>query len=150
VLELHFLKEAVMSDGVFKDKTVKPDDNSLEKVLGRNWILWGKITSHLEENYSPIEKEWKFYNPKSGWVLKMIRKKRNLFFFYPYQDYFRVGFVYGDRAVEAAANYGLREETLVSLREARKYAEGRGISLDIDDDEDVDEVKRLIRLKVDF
>jgi len=81
-----------MENSVFMDKTIKPDQSMLEEKLGATAEFWKELKIHLEENYGPITEDWKFYSQKYGWTLKMLRKKRNLFFFTPLENYFRIVF----------------------------------------------------------
>jgi len=63
--------------------------------------------------------EWKFYGQKSGWILKTLRKKRNLFFFIPLEDSFQVSFVYGEKAVVVVEKSDLPQELITELKNAK-------------------------------
>ncbi|MHC4464433.1 MAG: DUF3788 family protein, partial [Planctomycetota bacterium] len=88
-----------MAVSVFEDKDTKPDDKMLAEALGKSNRLWRDIKEHLKTEYGELTEEWKFYGRKSGWILKTLQKKRNLFFFIPFEGSFRVSFVFGDKAV---------------------------------------------------
>ena len=137
-----------MANSLFDDKSAKPDDKKLAKVLGETAIHWQAIKSHLKEHYGEIIEEWKFYNPKSGWILKVLRKKRNLFFFFPANDYFTIAFVFGDKAVAVVEKSDLPGDIKETLINARKYAEGRGLRIDVKTAADVENIKKLVDIKV--
>ena len=92
--------------------------------------------------------EWKYYSPKSGWILKSLNKKRNLFFFTPCQKYFRISFVFGDKAVAAIEKSDLPAAMIEEIRKAKKYAEGRGLRLEARTSSDLEHVKKLLAIKV--
>ena len=92
--------------------------------------------------------DWKFYGVKSGWILKTLRKKRNLFFFVPLEGSFQISFVFGDKAVAAAQKSELPQELITELKNARKYAEGRGLRIDVKNSADVEHIKTLVEIKV--
>lgn len=117
-------------------------------VLGESAKLWQEIKRTLEEQYGPSTEEWKFYNQKSGWILKVIRKKRNLFFFTPLEGQFRIDFVFGDRAVAAVEQSDLPVTIIDGLKNARKYVEGRGIRIDVRSADDVENVIKLVGIKI--
>lgn len=71
-------------------------------------------------------------------------------FVIPENGCFTVGFVFGDRAVNAVMNSNLNETIKNDLQNARKYAEGRGISLVINDNSQIETVLQLIRIKLEF
>jgi len=137
-----------METSVFKDKSAKPDAIRLIKAIGDTAKSWEAIKKHIGENYGAVNEEWKFYGASSGWTLKALLKKRNLFFLTPLQGYFRVSFVFGDKAVAVVEKSDLPKELIGTLKSARKYAEGRGIRVDIRAPNDVEIVKKLIDIKV--
>jgi len=137
-----------MSGSVFEDKDTKPDDKMLVGALGKSNRLWQDIKKHLKAEYGELIEEWKFYGQKSGWILKTLRKKRNLFFFVPLDGSFRVSFVFGDKAVAAVEKSGMLEELITELKNARKYAEGRCLRIDVKNSADVEHIKKLVEIKV--
>ncbi len=137
-----------MASSVFNDKAKKPDDLMLAGALGKSNRLWRKIKEHLEAEYGELTEEWRFYGAKSGWILKTRRKKRNLFFCIPLDGAFRVAFVFGDKAVAAVEQSGLPQSLITKLKDARKYAEGRGVQIDVKCSADVEHIKKLLSIKV--
>ena len=133
---------------IFIDKSVPPNDKMLAEALGKSARHWMTIKAHLSERCGEWTEEWKYYNPKSGWVMKVLRKKRNLFFFFPSGSYFTIAFVFGDKAASAAEKSDLPADLKESLRSARKYAEGKGIRIDTKTAEDVENIKTLIEIKI--
>ena len=137
-----------MSISQFVDKAVKPDDKSLMKAIGTTGKLWNQLKKHLEDNYGPITEDWKFYSQQSGWTLKMLRKKRNLFFFIPLQGHFQLVFIFGDKAVAAVEKSDLPKDMIDRLRKAKKYMEGRGLQVEVRTSEDLENVKKLVGIKL--
>lgn len=137
-----------METNVFMDKSTQPDDHRLAHALGENAIFWEAIKKHLAQKHGEANEEWKFYNTKSGWILKTLLKKRNLFFLIPLPGFFRLAFVFGDKAVSAVEKSDLPEDIKTELKNARKYAEGRGIRIEVKSQKDVEHVKKLIDIKV--
>ncbi len=80
--------------------------------------------------------------------MKLLRKKRNLFFSYPGDGLFTVGFIFGDKAVKAVEESSVPKELIEELLAARKYAEGRRLSVTIRKPQDVEAVKKLLAIKV--
>lgn len=138
-----------MSASAFGDKNQMPDEEILASVLGETKTFLDQICHFIESETGQLTPEWKHYGQKAGWTLKLISKKRNLLFVLPESGYFLVGFVFGDRAVEAVLKSQLPETIKNELVNARKYAEGRGIRLEIKDDSQMESVLQLIRIKLD-
>lgn len=142
------IKEKKMSEPIFLDKSKSPDEKDLKQVLGPAAILWVNLKDYIKNEFGDTMEEWKFYMKKVGWQLKTLLKKRNLFFFTPYKDFFRMTFVFGDKAVTAVEQSDLPESIKETLRNAKKYMEGRGISIDVKNQADAENVKKLIDIKV--
>lgn len=138
----------VMETNAFMDKAIQPDGRRLARVLGKKSPFWEAIKQHIVQKHGNFTEEWKFYNTKSGWTLKALLKKRNLFFFVPLQGAFRLAFVFGDRAVAAVEKSDLPENIKNELKNARKYAEGRGLRIEVRSQKDVEHIKKLIDIKV--
>ena len=137
-----------METNAFMDKSVQPDNSQLARILGEKTTFWEAIKHHIMQKHGGFVEEWKFYNTKSGWTLKVLLKKRNLFFFTPLQGFFRLAFVFGDKAVSAVTKSDLPEEFKNELKTARKYAEGRGLRIQVTSEKDVENVKKLIDIKI--
>jgi hypothetical protein len=110
--------------------------------------LWKEIKKHLKAEYGELIEDWKFYGQKSGWILKTLRKKRNLFFLVPSEGSFRLSFVFGDKAVAAAEQSDLPKDIITTLKNARKYAEGRGLQIEFKRQADVENIQKLVEIKV--
>ncbi len=137
-----------METNIFMDKSIQPDGRRLAHALGENATFWEAIKKHIAQKHGDVNEEWKFYNTKSGWTLKVLLKKRNLFFFTALPGFFRLAFVFGDKAVSAVERSDLPENLKNELKNARKYAEGRGIRIEVISSRDVEHVKKLIDIKI--
>lgn len=138
-----------MLEELLYDKTKKPTDEDLSEVLGNSYKHWQEIKKFLNEEFGNVVDDWKFYGQKYGWSLKMLLKKRNLFFFVPRNNMFKISFVFGDKAVAAVEKSDLPKEIIEELKNAKKYMEGRGLSIEVKSKKQVDIVKKLVRIKVD-
>jgi len=137
-----------MSSSLYDDKLIEPDDERLSSNLADTKIFFDKICKFIETNYGDLKPEWKFYNKKSGWILKLISKKRNVLFIVPRQHYFRAAFSFSDRGVDLVFHSKLPEIIKKELVEARKYAEGRTIQIEIKNDVDCNNILELIHIKL--
>ena len=137
-----------MSEIVFNDKSQKPDEQLLSENLGESFKVWQEIAAHVKETYDNTTEEWKFYGQKYGWQLKTFLKKRNLFFMIPSQAYFRIVFVFGDRAVAEIEKSDIAEDLKIVVRNAKKYAEGRGLPIEVFDQKYLADIKKLIDIKI--
>ncbi len=134
--------------GLFLDKSVKPNNKMLSGTLGPSYKYWQEIKNTLETNHGALTEEWKYYGASSGWTLKLLLKKRNLFFFAPCEKYFRIAFIFGDKAVSAVEESDLPVKMIQELKNAKHYVEGRGLRLEIKKKADIKHVITLAGIKV--
>ena len=133
---------------VFIDKSIKPDNQMLADTLGSSYKLWEKFKTRLTANYGELNEDWKFYGQKIGWALKLLYKKRNLFFLTPYEKYFQIAFIFGDKAVSVIEKSDLPKNIIEEIKYARKYAEGRGLRIEIKKPNDIKFVLKLTEIKI--
>jgi len=133
---------------LFMDKSIQPNEESIKEALGLKYKYWKEIRTSLNKEYEELKEEWKYYGQKSGWTLKLFYKKRNLFFFSVYEDYFAIAFVFGDKAVDAIINSNLPAKYIEEILAAKKYAEGRGIRIEVREKTDVKIILKLVEIKI--
>jgi hypothetical protein len=137
-----------MSENVFKTKETRPDEEMIRGTLGAHYAHLEHLRQFLKDEIGETTEEWKYYGKKLGWTLKTFLKKRNLFFIGMYEGYFNIVFVFGEKAVDRVMDSEIDPSLKKELEEARKYAEGRGLSIKVDNPGCLDDIKKLVRIKV--
>lgn len=125
-----------------------PTNKMLSDALGESYHYWEEIKQTLEEQYGTLIEEWKFYGASLGWTLKLLLKKRNLLFFAPYDKYFRIVFIFGDKAVAAVGKSKLPKKMIRELNNAKRYAEGRGLRVEVKKKTEIKNIITLVAIKV--
>jgi hypothetical protein len=138
-----------MAASVFSDKSLKPDISDLYPVLGPSESLLRGIEDYLKNAAQTFEWEWKFYGKKAGWTAACAVKNRRVFHLIPLDGSFTVVFTYGQKAAEKALEAELSDTIKATIQESPVYAEGRSFRLMINNQEDADSVKRLIKIKLE-
>lgn len=136
-----------MATSIFDIKEQMPDDNSIAEALGSAIKLWDTLENYINVNYSGINKEWKFYSKKSGWTLVFKKKSRTLFYLIPCKEYFKVFFIFGEKAVNTAKNAPLPEHIINHILEAKVYVEGTSFDVDVKNECDLESVYILLKIK---
>lgn len=93
--------------------------------------------------------EWRRYNEKSPWVLKVTQGKRSLFYARPDSGHLMVTVLLGGRAVEAALAGQVSRRLHPSIRKAKVYPEGRPVSVVVRRASDIAGVEELIAVKLE-
>lgn len=137
-----------MLANAFIDKPDEPTDADLAAALGPAKALWDRLQADLAHKLKVDVQEWKSYSRKAGWALRLKRGKRAIVYLSPSRGGFTAAFALGDKAVQAARESRLPARVIKILDEARRYAEGTAVRIDVKQAKDVDIVKRLAAIKL--
>jgi hypothetical protein len=133
---------------VFDDKSRPPQDDELAAMLGSTFAIWNELKKRIASRFAPLSIEWGFTSQKTGWGVRLKRDKRTILYMTPCQGYFMASFALGEKAVRAAHESDLPASVLKAIDSAKKYAEGRGVRLEVRSVEDVRNVERLAVIKM--
>jgi hypothetical protein len=137
-----------MSPNAFIGHAKQPTDGELTAALGPAKVLWNQLIADLADECGVAGQEWNSYSPKAGWSLRLKREQRNIIYLSPCPGCFRVSFALGDKAVQAARQSKLPPRVLKIINEAKRYAEGTGVRLEVKASKDLAVVKKLAAIKL--
>ena len=100
-----------MAEKQFTVKNEPPSEVHIKEILKDSYLVLEAIRIFIRENVGETVEEWKYYGINNGWVLKTFLKKRNLFFIVIYDGYFRISFVFGDKAGDSILESNVSDET---------------------------------------
>jgi len=132
----------------FIGKTEEPAEDELASALGPAKVLWDELLARLSAECGLSVREWNSYSPKAGWALRLKVKKRNIVYLGPCQQAFRVSFILGDRAIEAARQSKLPKNILKLVEEGKRYPEGTGVLMAVTSASDIPAIVKLAAIKM--
>jgi len=124
-----------------------PSKTELEGTLGSALPLWAGIIQSAETTYAPLTKLWKPSKAEFGRMCLLQQKKRTLLYLTPDKNKVWIAIVLGERAYQLALSSSLPDGIKKLFREAKPYAEGRGIRFPIDSQSDLSTVAKLLEIK---
>jgi hypothetical protein len=133
---------------IFMDKALQPTDQNLAEKLGSTYQLWILIRDFVKEKYPTALEEWNYPGAKYGWSFRMKDKKRAIIYLLPYTSFFKVAFVFGQKATDQVIAANIAQEIKTELENARVYAEGRGIRIDVTNESKMADIRKLIEIKL--
>jgi len=137
-----------MDNSFFTDKNQVPTEDELKMALGSTYSLWNHLREYVHSLYPAVTDEWGFPGAKYGWSYRVKDSKRVILYLLPRDGYFKAAFNFGNKASEAILNSTISEKIRKDLGEARVYAEGRGIRIDVKDESLLNDIELLIRAKI--
>ena len=137
-----------MLTNAFVDRKAEPTEEALSKALGPARALWDRLLAKLSADRSIDKQEWSSYSPKAGWALKLKRGERTILYLSPCEHSFRASFALGDKAVKAALASGLPADVVKIIRQAKRYAEGTAVRIEVKTAKDLDAVTKVAAVKL--
>jgi hypothetical protein len=131
-----------------KAETKVPSTSEIETVTGSAFGVWNGVVDAVSRRFQSVEQEWKDSKSEFGRICLLKQKKRTLLYLTPQKESVLAAVVLGERAVELALASKIPDEIKTLIREARPYAEGRGIRFPINDAAGVEVVTELVAIKL--
>jgi len=133
---------------IFMDKAKMPETKELAHHLNDTFKYWLAIRDFVFQKYPKAFEEWNHSGAKYGWNFRIKDKKRAIIYFLPRQGFFKVAFVFGQKAMNQIMESNIAIEIKTELQQAKVYAEGRGIRIEIVDDSKLEDIKKLVEIKI--
>ena len=137
-----------MALSIFDDKSNPPKEADLAKALKDSFVFWNELAKLIALRFKPLSSEWGFSSKTTGWGMRLKNKDRTILYMTPCEGYFLASFALGEKAVNAAHEDDLPANVLKSIDNAKKYAEGRGVRLEVRNGKDVRNVEKLAAIKM--
>ena len=138
-----------MDPNAFAGQAKKPTVAALASVLGKSHALWQDLVADLKSELKLDTSEWHSSSVKLGWSLRLQLRKRNIVYLGPRNGYFLAAFALGDKAVAVVQKSNLPTGVLKIVKEAKRYAEGTAVRIEVRAADDVAVVKTLAKIKLE-
>jgi hypothetical protein len=139
-----------MLPNAFIGKLEAPAADELTAALGPAKVHWDQLLARLAAELKLVDEEWNSSSPKYGWALRLKMKKRNILYLGPCRGSFRVAFVLGDRAVEAARHSTLPRRVFKLVEEGKRYPEGTAVRIEAVGAKDIAAIVKLAAIKLQY
>ena len=130
------------------DLQKEPKTEDLKVPLGKTFDLWMKIRAFVFEKYPAAKEEWHVSVKKYGWGYRIKDKKRAIIYLSPLNGFFRVTMVFGQKATDKILESDISESVKTELMSSKVYMEGRVLRLEIQDENRMEDIKKLVEIKI--
>ena len=139
-----------METSIFTNKDAFPDELSLCGALGDLFEQWMEIRNYVMGVYPAASAEWNFPGVKYGWSFRIKDKKRAIIYLLPRDGFFLAALVYGEKATAEALKSEISPDIKLTIESARVYAAGRGFRIEVKNGHSINDIKRLIDIKLKY
>jgi hypothetical protein len=135
---------------IFTDKASQPEEADLKKALGKTYPFWKEIEEYTLKTKKGAVRTWNYSGLKFGWSCRINDSRRVLIYLLPRDEFFKTGFVFGEKAYKEIMSSKINGSIKASLKAARPFAEGRGIRIIVDSKKTVKDIKQLVEIKIKY
>lgn len=139
-----------MTRPVMDDAGQVPTEEMVFGYIGEKKAQWASLFDWVQAEHPDLESEWRFYKDGNSWLMKTVRKKKTIFWLSVVDGGFIVTFYFGDKAEPAILESPVSQNLKDAFVNGKRYGRIRGISIPMDDDAAVADVKTLIPMKQRF
>jgi hypothetical protein len=136
-----------MAIGVFTDKLHQPATAEIVAAIGSKRLLWENLTAFIADSYR-LKSDLAFYGKNYGWALRFRKAGKALLSLYPSQDSFTTQIIVSQAQAEKALGSGLSKKASKLIEAAHPYPEGRWLFLKVESEQDLNDVKQLLMVKL--
>lgn len=138
-----------MIQHILNDKLLQPNDKIVFSIIGKTELLWKQTFSYLSDKSKDISVNWKYSNCGKYWVCIADKKKNTIFRIHILKkNSFSIAFPFGDKQEQSILQSKLPDNIKEDFIAAKKYNSTRYISIEVKDSVDLENVKKLIDLKL--
>ncbi len=137
-----------MGTSYFMDFTTTPDNENLKIAIGNLFTDWMTIRDFTFEKYLLAMEEWFVSVKKFGWSYRIKDKKRAIIYLSPKTGFFIVSIVFGQKATDQILSSDISDFIKTELMNSKVYMEGRVVRIDMTDNKYLNDVKKLIEIKI--
>ena len=87
------------------------------------------MSDFTKKQYPEAIEEWNFSSEKFGWSFRLKDKKRVLIYLLPRDQYFKVAFVFGDKATDAILESTIAESIKSDIKAAKNTQKVEALEL---------------------
>ena len=139
-----------MDISVFTEKSKVPEEKELKAALADKFELWKETETYVHKIYPAANGEWNYPGPKYGWSYRIKDKKRAIIYLLPHDKYFMAAFVFGQKAYDEIIKSDIADFIKTELSCAKVYAEGRGVRIEVKDNSIIEDIKKLVEIKLKY
>ena len=139
-----------MNQLILTDKNQFPTEEIIFSHISKSKILWESIFKYIHSNYPEFSKQWRYYNDGKSWLMKVTKKSKTIFWLSIIPRSFRITFYFGDKAEEVIMGSAISDALKNQFKDGKRLGKIRALTLIINNKQNVEFVKELISIKLNF
>ncbi len=139
-----------MDEIIFTDKNKMPTEEMIFLQIGKRKIYWESFFKYIHTNHPEFSEQWNYYNDGKRWLMKITRKSKTVFWLSVIKNSFQITFYFGDKAEPAIMESTISDTIKREFKEGKRFGKIRGITLMMNNKQNVEFGKELITIKLKY
>ena len=139
-----------MDQIVLSDKDQFPTEEIIFSHIGKTKKQWASIFNYIHTEYPKFSELWNYYNDGKSWLLKVTNKSKTIFWLSIIPKSFTITFYFGDKAEQSILESQISEKLKNQFIEGKRFGKIRGLTLLMNEKQNVEFVKELIIIKLKY
>jgi len=136
-----------MESPILNNKDQFPTEDIIFSHIGKSKAAWTALFGYILENHPDILPEWRYYNDGKSWLLKVVKKKKTIFWLSILKNAFRTAFYFGEKAKDVIHKSELPKEYKDQFFKGKTFGKIHAITVILTSKKDIETVKMLIAIK---
>jgi hypothetical protein len=106
-----------MENHVLTDPAVKPENNVLENVLGKNFSLYKGFVDKI--NGKNLTLEWNYYKDGKSWLCKILNKNKNICWLSIWNTGFKLTYYFNQKTINGISKLEINNDIKNIIKEIK-------------------------------
>jgi len=130
---------------ILADPMVEPNNDILEKSLGKKYKAYGDFVSKINEKGLVLE--WNYYNDQKCWLCKVLQKKKNICWLSIWNVGFKLTFYFTEKTIDGVFELEINDKIKQSANEMKPVGKLRPLVILIDNNKVLKDSIKIIDYK---
>lgn len=131
---------------ILPDPIIEPNNNILEKALGKKYKIFENFVSKINEKGLILE--WNYYKDQKGWLCKVLNKKRNICWLSIWNIGFKLTFYFTEKTIDGIFELEINEKIKQTAIEMKPVGKLRPLIILIDNNKILKDSIRVLEYKI--
>ncbi len=137
-----------MDQLVLTNKDQFPTEDIIFSHIGKSKVIWESFFNYIHTNHPDFSEQWKYYNDGKSWLLKVTKKSKTIFWVSVFQNSFKIGFYFGDKAEPFIMESAISDKLKKEFKEGKRFGKIRGLTLIMNTKKNIEYAKELISIRM--
>jgi len=133
---------------ILADPMVEPNNDILEKSLGKKYNVYGDFVSKINEKGLVLE--WNYYNDQKCWLCKVLQKKKNICWLSIWNVGFKLTFYFTEKTIDGVFELEINDKIKQSANEMKPVGKLRPLVILIDNNKVLKDSIKILDYKMNL